>query len=259
MAFGSSYVSWADSAGNFLVKRRIRDALNSRLQSEPNRYQRQIDAALLEDEISILCNTQLFARFFREPLREAFPDGNAEARTFLERLIPVRNALSHANPISVRDAERVVCYSHDIIQSLKRYYEMSGTMQDYNVPSFIRFTDSLGAVVHIQSDDERIAGYHIVRRNPVPKLFPGDTLAVEVEVDAAFDPSTYHVLWSLSDHNVEGLRAVLEIRPAQIRESFIVTCELISTRDWQRFGRFDDGLLVEYRILPGPLRPANSA
>ena len=92
---------------------------------EPERFSRIIDAAILDDCINIICNPNLFRRHFREAFKTAFPVGDSrdETRIFLKRLIKPRNLLYHANPISVRQAEQVICYSHDIIESLKKYYE----------------------------------------------------------------------------------------------------------------------------------------
>lgn len=109
------YIDFQDEHGNKLINSNITKSLLSRKEIEPHRYPRIVDAILLEDSISIICNPSLFKKHFSAILLKAFPDGQAEARTFMNRLIPIRNALAHANPISLRQAEQSVCYSNDII------------------------------------------------------------------------------------------------------------------------------------------------
>jgi hypothetical protein len=59
-------------------------------------------------------------------LKHAFPHGREEARTFLVRIMETRNSLAHVNAISSRTAEQVICYSNDIIDSLKHHYRDLG-------------------------------------------------------------------------------------------------------------------------------------
>ena len=73
-----------------------------------------------------------------------YPDGCDEARTYLKRLIPIRNKLSHSNPISIREAERVICYCNDFVDGIKIYFEKKGMGNMFNVPHAIRLNDSLG-------------------------------------------------------------------------------------------------------------------
>ena len=81
---------------------------------------------LLEDAIYIICKPELLKDHFRVPLAIAFPDGREEARTFLNRILAPRNNLAHANAISTRQSEQVVCYSNDVIDSLKQHYRAIG-------------------------------------------------------------------------------------------------------------------------------------
>ena len=57
-----------------------------------------------------------------------------EAKTFLTRIIPIRNKLSHSNPISIREAERAICYSNDFVEGVKEYMKQEGKQNEYNVP-----------------------------------------------------------------------------------------------------------------------------
>src|SRR5262245_25800378 len=114
-AYGGDYIRAVGADGQNVLNNRIQQEMERNQMREPDRYPRLIDAALLDTEIDIICNPKLFGAHFRNALVEAFPEGVEEARTFLRRLLPSRNALSHANPILVRQCEQVVCYSNDVI------------------------------------------------------------------------------------------------------------------------------------------------
>ena len=120
-AYGADYFSAVDEQGNNVINAELRRSLGERRDANPNRYARLIDAALLEDEIRIICNPNLYPRFFGQALNEAFPVGREQAKATLDRLVGPRNALSHNNPVSVREAEQVICYSGDVIESLKKF------------------------------------------------------------------------------------------------------------------------------------------
>lgn len=255
------YFNHTDAAGNRLIAKRISTLLDDRIQKEPQRYARKIDAVLLDDSISIICHPVRY-QYFRPALEVAFPDGNAEARTFLKRLNDPRNRLAHANPISLHDAERIFCYSSDVIKSISTYYANNNMNQEYNVPLFIRATDSLGHSIH--RDQMELMGGGGVEKDftnaSTSYLRPGDTLTIELEVDSTFDASSYKIDWNYrGDWNPKtkqsnpihpGLRAVIEITPRQVSESFTVMCRLITDKDWHRLGEIDDCLILRYRVLP---------
>lgn len=129
-----NYLGHEDAQGNRLIRKRLAEQIEERRRKESNRYPRIVDAILLDDAIDIVCNPQLFKTHFRQPLSLAFPNGENEARTFLTRLLAPRNHLSHANAISVRQAEQVICYTNDVIDSLKSYYGNINMQSQYNVP-----------------------------------------------------------------------------------------------------------------------------
>ena len=190
------YFSYTDDSGNRLIKKSIVEALEERVKKEPSRYHRKIDAVLLSDAIDIICKPQLY-EFFKSALAGAFPDGREEARTFMNRLLDPRNRLAHANSISLRQAEQVICYSNDIIDSMKAYYVTMGTQQEYNVPLILKVTDSFGNTFFrdqlFNGDGAELA--KILSEEPKFFLRPGDLLTIEIEVDPAFDPNDYRVNW----------------------------------------------------------------
>ena len=250
------YFNHKDANGNRLIANRISSPVADRMIREPDRYPRQIDAVLLDDAISIICNPSLYIHF-QPALELAFPDGCEEARTFMARLTDPRNKLAHANPISSHDAERVFCYSSDIIGSISHYYSNQNMNQEYNVPLFVRFTDSFGNAVHRDQMQPIHDGgvMKIFHRDTDCDLRPGHTLSIEVEVDSTFDPSAYTLRWTspngLSQSVPNGPKANIEITAKQVAQQFSVMCTLTTRNEWHRMGGGkDDFLMITYRVLP---------
>ena len=253
-AYGD-FFNHLDGAGNLLIRKKLREQVEGRQSNEPNRYPRRIDAILLEDAIDIICKEQLFAKHFRLPLAGAFPEGHVEARTFMTRLVAPRNNLAHANAISTRQAEQVICYTGDIIESLKTYYMDQGKDQDFNVPLILKVTDSFGNVysrtqLMASGDGGSLLDLRSKREY---YLRPGDTFRVEVEVDPSFSLSEYVVRWQSSkvvNPIPDGHIAVIPITNHQVGEMFDLHCHVISNRDWHRLSGCDDRLLFFFRVLP---------
>ena len=198
-SYGADYLNAKRTNGDRVINKGIAKALTERMAQEPDRYPTLISAALLEDEISLLCHPELYKEHFVIALKNAFPEGNDEARTFLQRLVPIRNALSHSNTISVHDAYRVLCYTHDVIQSIKDYYRAVNMGRQFDVPTIIPVTDSLGHD-RLLSDPNRAAAVILdFSRDDKDVLHCGDTLSIEVEVDPTFDASTYEIKWLIAN------------------------------------------------------------
>lgn len=258
-SYGVNYLMATDKTGSNVINTPIRESIKTRYDAEPDRFSRLIDAALLDDCIRIICNPKLFQRHFREAFKTAFPDGDSldETRTFLKRLIEPRNLLYHANPISVRKAEQVICYSHDIIESLKIYYEELKMGQNYNVPMIIKITDSLGNEVHSTqiTRNNTGRGSHDFSKEEKNFLRPGDTLMLEVEVDSSFPRNYYTITWSYinfyPEHsNYKGNRIVIDINKRHVREDFTIYCKVTSNEEWHRCGDCDDAVALIYKVLP---------
>lgn len=249
------YLSYVDGAGNRLIKKGIVDKLEERLKKEPTRYVRKIDALLLSDAIDVICNPQLYG-IFSPALASAFPEGRDEARTFMCRLLDPRNRLAHSNPISLHQAEQVVCYSNDVIESLKQHYGAIGMQSEYNVPTILKFSDSLGNLCFrnqmIGSAGEVLMD---LSDQPTSVLYPGDILTLEVEVDPAFGPTDYTISWKCSADSVEpipsGPKATINITTKHVAEHMIIWCNITSNNEWHRMGvRGDDSLSVLYKVRP---------
>ncbi len=248
------YFSYSDSAGN-LINNDILNSLKNRMGKNPSRYQRKIDAVLLDDTISIICNRKLYA-LFKPALEGAFPYGADEARTFLNRLIDPRNQLAHANSISQRQAEQVICYSNDVIESMKTYYAKMGMQQDYNVPLILKVTDSFGNTFfrdQLSNGDEAELAKVLSHKSQF-FLRPGDLLTVEVEVDPAFNPNSYKINWHVNgiiEDDFDRSKAVVKITNQHVAQSCCVYCCVTSNKEWHRMSQgCDDILLLYYRVLP---------
>lgn len=258
-SYGVNYLDATDEAGDNIINTTIRKSIKTKYDMEPERFSRIIDAAILDDCINIICNPNLFRRHFREAFKTAFPVGDSrdETRIFLKRLIKPRNLLYHANPISVRQAEQVICYSHDIIESLKKYYEELNMVQNYNVPMIIKITDSLGNEIHSTQirRNNTGRGHYDFTKDQKNFLRPGDSLMLEVEVDSIFPRDNYTITWSYYDFypehsNYKGERIVIDIDRRHVREDFVIHCIVTSNEEWHRCGDCDDAVSLIYKVLP---------
>jgi len=243
--YGKNYLEHQDENNNYLISRKIMQAVNNRIQKEPERFSRCIDAFFLSDLIYIICKDDLYNKFFKDPLSKAFPDGNNEARTFLERLVDPRNALSHAHPISNRQAEQVVCYE---------YYFKMGTEHEFNVPSIIKITDSFGNSIHSHELKEISTDIWNLADNRKNYLFPGDNLGIEIEVDPSFEPSSYIIKWIIKNEYIEKYnnktRISFKIGEKHVGELCIVKCFIISNKNWHKHNTYDDSISIFYKVLP---------
>lgn len=251
--YGADYLNAKRGDGSNVVKGELRRRLSDRQAREPGRYARPIDAADLSDEISVLCNPEHYNSLYGEALAPAFPVGREQAKATLERLLPARNALSHGNPIGVRQAEQVICYSGDVVDALKRYYASRHMERQYSVPTIIRYSDSFGtSKLENEFRQEGDQGFLSFDHDATKWLRIGDVLALQVEIDPNFDPANYEVRWEVprADRPLIGAKVGLDIQPCHVHERFEVQCYVTSTKDWHRFGAWDDFLAVVFKVLP---------
>ncbi len=251
-AFGSNYIDATRADGSRVIRAELARDLTERVSREPNRFSRPIDAALLDEEISIICNPVLYEDHFKDALRGVFPQGHESARTFLQRLVPIRNALYHANPLSVHDAYRVLCYSMDVIEGLKTYYARTNMSQVFNVPTVVRVSDSLGHVVDRPSSIQNTIDYS---RDDSVRLQCGDTLSIEVDVDPTFDPQSYEIEWQIANIGgpmPRGRKFHWLLTDRYVSARLCIVCRVISKKTWHKLGSFDDQIDIGYRVLPPP-------
>ena len=262
--YGADYFSYRKN-DEPLIKGEISSRISKLQEDNPARFPRPIDAFFLGDIIYVLCKKPLYDAHFKEALCEAYPHGNEEVRFFLERVETIRNKLSHANPISIREAEQAICYCHDVIDSLKAYYRRIRKEKEYNVPLFIRATDSLGNVFLPEKEGFPLR-LCIDPSKPIPageygvKLRAGETYGLSIVVDPAFDPSSYSLEWTvisgLTGNNYrKNWKDVTQIDFLVVNKtvgsSFEITCRLTTHRDWHMHNWYDDCFTLHvYTVLP---------
>lgn len=197
--YGENYIDANLNANEKLIKKEIRDHVNNMMRNEPERFSRPVDTLFLDHIIYFLCNKKWYEILFKEALDYAYPQGCEEAREFLSRLIPIRNSLSHSNHISLYQAERAICYSHDFIEGLKQYYKNKGEEKMWNVPRIIRVSDSLGNVYE-NLIEKRTAG--VTQRIP-QEMNCGDSYSIDIEIDSAFAQNEYEIFWTSSRRDLD--------------------------------------------------------
>ncbi|GAB9089227.1 Swt1 family HEPN domain-containing protein [Bradyrhizobium diazoefficiens] len=239
-----------------LISNSIRKKISDRYHAQRDRFPRLIDAADLGDVISIALKDELWKVHFRDALTEAFPDGNAEARTYLGRLEEIRNKLAHGGVCSDRDFERAVCYSNDLIDSIKSFYRGKNMEREFNVPTFIRATDNKGNEFHFTPKSDGQGQFVDVRQTGKGDLYVGDELQVEVEVDPSF--SGYSINWmTFNNDRGSGNVSRITIEPRHVGIQMDVRFQVRSKEDWHRlFGGVDDFLDLRYQVLP-PASPGS--
>lgn len=242
------------ATGNRIIKAEIAKAAIKRRETEPKRFTRGTDALHLDELIAVICHPQQYDRF-KEPLRVAFPQGREVARETLLRLVAPRNALAHATAISIRQAERVICYSGDVIDSLKEYYSNMGSAQEYDVPTILRVTDSFGnSFERSQLPQVHDGGIGMFLHNECA-LHPGDVLTVEIDIDPSFDREEYSITWTSTKpkgiSNANSTKVSVLINDTHVGQRWNLQCRVVSNRSWHRMqGGWDDFLLAFYKVLP---------
>ena len=257
-AFGDDYIN-SQINGQYIFKQELRRRLSMRLEKFPETYARPIDTALLEDEIYIVCHPTLYGEYFREFFEFSYPhSGRDQIRFFLDRIVEPRNRLMHSNPISVRQAEQVICYSYDVIESIKVRIEELNMGREYNAPRIVKLSDSNGSAFHdAQIRRNRTGRGHVQVSDYSPtRLRAGEKLSIEAEIDPSFSPDDYRIGWTYENPAPEhkghqGRRITIDLRECHVKEDFTVYCNVTSTnQSWHRCGDVDDSVGLTYRVLP---------
>ena len=236
-----------------VVKKSIRDKTAQMMRSNPQRFHRKIDTLFLDEIIYLLCRNDLYKRFFKDFLDIIDPDGNAEARTYLNRLVPIRNCLSHSNPISIRDAERCICYTNDFIDGVKQYFYDKGEERVFNTPNAIKLNDSLGNEFQLNKDTmfESIC----INRTGTTQLHQfhlGERYSAWLTLDPSFTPEQYTIEWHIEcgRHLGNDSRLDIEIAEDMIRERCPIYCTIKSTKSWHRYRGYDQQFAIVFQVLP---------
>ena len=118
-------------------------------------------------------------------------------RLTFEKLISIRNKISHTNPLSQCELEQGVCYSNDLIDVFKDYYKKIGRDKEYNVPTFLSFKDSLGQNIHREDSSYSWSIYPLINYDSVNNkretvnLRSGDTYRIILGIDNSFPVDFY--------------------------------------------------------------------
>lgn len=254
--YGPNFWEHMDADGNRLIRNAIVKEAKKRIEQEPERYPRFVDSLLLDDIKSIVCKNELYNNLFKPYLINAFPDGNAVVKTCLDILIPIRNKLYHANPISNHEALQSLCYSRDIIESIKIRYKEINVGNLYNAPMIIEVSDSFGSQYYESQIDRNKTGRGFCdTRKRELKVPVGEKLVIEVEIDPSFDPTDYDINWSFehieeSDFIENGGRIEFLVENKHVKVDFVVCCSVTSKKEWHRCGDVDDSVIICYEIIP---------
>lgn len=246
--YGNEYSEAKDGKGNNIIKKEIRDHATYLITGNPKRFSRWVDALFIEDLIYLLCHPILYPKLFKKPLDYMYPQGKEETREFLQRIVPIRNVLSHSNPISIRQAEQTICYCNDFISSIKAFYKDEGEEQLWNVPTIIKAIDSEGKE-------------YVSRINDMTESFNtdflfqvGDNYKISIEVDSSFDSGSYSIRWYESNVERIDLRSKLEytkkFATKDVNQSFMIQCKTISNKEWHKFGTYDCYKIWFLSVLP---------
>lgn len=255
-SYGSDYFNYMISTDQPLIKSEIKKRIEKRVSDNPGRFPRKIDAILLEDIEYFLCRDDLYSNHFKAIL-EPFYSGILEVRKVLERLIPIRNKLSHGNTISIHEAEQCVCYTGDFIDTYKQHYIAIGKDRDYNVPVFLRIKDSLGNDIVRENSRYSWEIHFYGHLAPKIQLRSGDSYKLWVEVDSSFDSSFYEIVWVVKQDFTtvikKGTGNVIEFTLNNKHVSYApeINISLVTKRDWHRFHEVDDVIKLNYKqVLP---------
>ena len=227
--YGSDYFDYKFENVENLIKSEILRYITDRMTENPNRFPRKIDAILMEDISYFLCKDSFYNDLFREILENSF-SGQDEVRSRMKVLKDIRNKLYHGNPISYREAEQAICYSHD-------FYIKAGKEREYNVPFFVKVEDSLGRCGYRDETktDKLTLPYDKT------KFRPGDEYKIWVEVDGSFPEDFYEITWWMDDKKVAtGKEFVFKATIDMVASLKFVYCNLKTKRQWHKYRSFDD-------------------
>lgn len=248
--YGESYIDKKLQDGNYIVKGEIRDHVHKMMKKEQGRYGCEIDTLFMEHIIYFLCHPTFYKELFKDVLKYSYPQGAEEVRVFLERLIPIRNALSHSRPISVRQAEQAICYSNDFIEGMKKYEKERGQEKVWNVPRIIRITDSFGNM--FENPTDKNIGCSIF--NILQQVYCGDTYSVSVDIDASFTDSDYDIVWNEGNSKSRKFnnckKYTVTFTEQDVEESHYIRCKIISKKRWHKYKSYDCCVSLCLTVLP---------
>lgn len=245
--YGSDYFNYKLANGENLIKKDILRLVEDRMNDNPIRFPRKIDAILMEDIAYFFCKDNFYQEFFKSILERDF-SGQDEVRRKLNILKDIRNKLYHGNAISDRESEKAICYSHDFVDCYKAYYVDNGREKEYNVPVFTKVEDSLGRCGYRDETKWEKISLPFEKR----KFRPGEVYKIWVEVDESFPEDFYEITWTMSDKKVATGKEFVFVPTVEMVASWPrVNCTLTTKRAWHKYRSYDDEFSVHIgEILP---------
>lgn len=249
--YGNNYFDAKMQNGDPIIKKSINDKATDMLKKHPDRFRRKIDTLFLEEIIYILCKVQLYKGVFKAVLDSIYPDGCDEARTYLKRLIPIRNKLSHSNPISVREAEKTICYCNDFVDGIKLHFEKKGIGNMFNVPYAIRLNDSLGNEFLLRNNESPEIVWIKNVNGEVAKFNVCEQYSLWVTMDPSFEKDDYRVSWSINGKVISTDTMVcFEMTEEMVGEKIALTFQVVQNKKWHKFTIEDQRVLIWFCVVP---------
>jgi hypothetical protein len=136
------------------------------------------------------------------------------------------------------------------VDSIKAYYAEINRYMDFNVPTIIAYSDSLGTREYFDSSNTSKK----IRYNQHKRFRVGERIRMSIEIDASYDPSSYSVrwIWFYKDWPIISTTTELEIEFTEewIGELVPIKVQVISNETWHRYLNHDDELGINFTVLP---------
>lgn len=250
--YWADYFLTNDDKGDKVIKNEISKQVLDKFNEDNDKYNNNpINATTFDNLIDIISNPKHYVIF--KPYFWIYPFWVDVTKYFLGKLLDIRNMVYHSNPISVRDAEKLICYTNDIIDSFKKYYQEKNMWKEYNVPEFIKFNDSFWNEKFLISENKWNLNTHNFYYYQDSKFYlrPWDKFSIEVFVDATFEEwKDYKIEWSICRKIYQWKKISIEITEDMVSEKKLFTCKLIQNKNWHKYWNYDDEINFMYKILP---------
>lgn len=246
--YGLDYFDYK-SKDNFLIRKDIRFQVNTRFEKYNNRFQRKIDATLLEHLIEIICKEEFYKKIFKPFFESNFKLGRIQLKNKLKVLSEIRNCVNHINPISIRQLEKTICYTNDIIDSIKEHYKKINMGRQFNVPTFLSYSDSLGQ--HFLRENIVWSTNCLIIDNRKFDIYCYDTISLEIEIDPSFSSYDYDIVWEFGQTVIENKKNIqIRFDESNVGDFFSIIVKVISKNTWHKLNDCDDCLAIQFTILP---------
>lgn len=254
--FDNDYFHAKKDDDNSLFNNKFISRIEDLMKKDTDRFKRPIDATLIEDIVYILCREDLYP-LFKDVLSVGYPDYKNAVRFYLDQIKDIRNKLNHTNAISLREAEKAICYSNDFINSVQSYYSKKGNAQDFNVPTFMRLVDSLGNEFHREDNTYDWEHMYLHLKKDI-RIRAGNQLSFEIEVDPSFDRNDYTLKWEAKVDSSTCITGEDEtfcftVPVEAVGRYLDISCSITTNKKWHRIGvRGEDDFLKFnfWKVLP---------